>query len=86
MFDVANWVALLNGKDGPRGTPSLEALSVSSQGALDISSIVGQPASLVRDHCSSPRAVAKPCKRDEGRRPSPKNHSIQIFTDASNEG
>ena len=34
MFDVANWVACLNGEDGPRGTPSHEALSVSSQGAL----------------------------------------------------
>ena len=34
MFDVANWVACLNGENGPRGTPSLEALSVSPQGAL----------------------------------------------------
>ena len=25
MFDVANWVACLNGKNGPGGTPSLEA-------------------------------------------------------------
>ena len=33
MFDVANWVARLNGEDGPRGTPSHEALSVSPQGA-----------------------------------------------------
>ena len=31
MFDVANWVACLNGENGQRGTPSHEALSVSSQ-------------------------------------------------------
>ena len=43
MFDVANWVARLDGEDGPRGTPSHEALSVSPQGALEISSVVGQP-------------------------------------------
>ena len=30
MFDVANWVACLNGENGPGGTPSHEALSVSS--------------------------------------------------------
>ena len=48
MFDVANWVACLNGEDGPGGTPSHEALSVSPQGALEISSVIGQPPSLVR--------------------------------------
>ena len=71
MFDVANWVAHLNGEGGPVGTPSHETLSVSSQGALEISSVVGQPPSLVRDHFRSPRVVAKPCKRDEGCGPSP---------------
>ena len=62
VFDVANWVACLNGEDGLGGMPSLEALSVSSQGALEISSVVGQPPSLVSDHFSSPRVVVKPCK------------------------
>ena len=42
MFDVANWVACLNGENGPGGTPSHEALSVSPQGALEISSVVGR--------------------------------------------
>ena len=37
MFDVANWVAHLNEDEGLRGTTSHEALSVSPQGALDIS-------------------------------------------------
>ena len=70
MFDVANWVASLNGENGPGGTPSHEALSVSSQGALDISSVAGQPPSLDRSHCSPPRLVAKSLKRDERCRPS----------------
>ena len=60
MFDVANWVACLNRENGPGGTPSHEALSVSPQGALEISSVVGHPPSL----------EAKSHKRDERRRPS----------------
>ena len=70
MFDVAYWVASLNGENGPGGTPSHEALSVSSQGALEISSVAGQPPSLDRSHCSPPRLVAKSLKRDERCRPS----------------
>ena len=70
MFDVANWVARLNGENGPRGTPSHEALSVSSQGALEISSVTGQPPSLDKNHFSTPRLVAKSLKRDDRCRPS----------------
>ena len=70
MFDVTNWVACLNGENGPEGTPSHETLSVSPQGALEISSITGQPPSLDRSHCSTPRLVAKSLKRDERCRPS----------------
>ena len=70
MFDVANWVASLNGENGPGRTPSHEVLSVSSQGALEISSVAGQPPSLDRSHCSPPGLVAKSLKRDERRRPS----------------
>ena len=70
MFDVANWVASLNGEDGPVGTPSHEALSVSPQGALEISSVAGQPPSLDRNDFCTPRLVAKSCQCDEGRRPS----------------
>ena len=32
MFDVGNWVACLNGENGPGGMPSHKALSVSPQG------------------------------------------------------
>ena len=64
MFDVANWVACLNGENGPRGTPSHEALSVSPQGALEISSVAGQHPSLDRSHFSTPRLVAKSLKRE----------------------
>ena len=48
----------------------LQALSVSSQGALEISSVAGQPPSLDRSHCSPPRLVAKSLQRDERCRPS----------------
>ena len=70
MFDVANWFARLNGENGPGGTPSHESLSVSLQGALEISSVIGNPPSMVKDHFISPRVVAKSCKCDEGCRPS----------------
>ena len=70
MFDVSNWVASLNGQNGPRGTTSHEALSVSPQGALEISSTTGQPPSLDRSHLCTPRLVAEPCTCDERLRPS----------------
>ena len=70
MFDVADWVACLNGENGPGGMPSHEALSVSSQGALEISLVAGQPPSLDRSHFITPRLVAKSLKRDERCRPS----------------
>ena len=70
MFDVTNWVACLNRENGPSGTPSHEALSVSSQGALEISSVAGQPPSLDRNHFSTPRLVTESLKRDERCRPS----------------
>ena len=59
MFDVTNWVARLNRENGPGGMPSHEAISVSPQGALEISSVVGQPPSLYRNHFSTLRLVAK---------------------------
>ena len=71
MFYVTNWVARLNGEDGPGGTSSHEVLSVSSQGALDISSVDGQPPSLDRKHFCTPRLVAESHKHDERCRSSP---------------
>ena len=68
--DVATWVAYLNGENGPGGTPSHEALSVSPQGALEISSVAGQPPSLDRNYFSTPRLVAESLKCDEKCRPS----------------
>ena len=55
MFDVANWVASLN--------------RASSQGALEISSVAGQPPSLDRNDFCTPRLVAESCIRDDRRRP-----------------
>ena len=69
MFDVANWVAFLNRGNGPGGTPSHETLSVSPQGALEISPVAGQPPSLDRSHCSTLRLVTKSLKHDERCRP-----------------
>ena len=69
MFDVTNWVACLNRENGPGGTPSHEALSVSPQGALEISSVIGQPPSLDRNHFITPRVVAESHKHDERCRP-----------------
>ena len=87
MFDVTNWVACLNGENGPGGMPPHEALSVSAQGALEISSVAGQPPSLDRYDFCTPRLVAEPLKHDDRRGPSfLQDHSIQLFTDASNEG
>ena len=68
MFDVANCVACLNGEDGPGGMPSHEALSVSPQGALEISSVAGQLPFMDRSHCSTLR-LAKSLKRYERCRP-----------------
>ena len=79
MFDVSNWVTCLNREDGPRETPSQEALSVSSQGALDISSVAGQPPSLDINYFSSPRMVAKSLKGDERLRPSSQRPQYPIL-------
>ena len=72
MFGIANWVACLNIENGPVGTPSHEALSVSTQGALEISSVIRHPPSLSRNHFSTPRMVAESHKCDERFRPSSK--------------
>ena len=86
MFDVANWVACLNRENGPGGTPLHEALSVSSPGALEISSVTGQPPSLGRNYFCTPRLVAEPHKHDERHRPSCQRPQLPILTDTSNEG
>ena len=82
MFDVANWVARLNGENGPGGTPSHEALSVSPQGALEIPSVVPWTEAIAAhfDWWQNPSNVMR------GADLHPKDHSIQLFTDASNKG
>ena len=47
------------------GMHSHEALSISPQGALEISSVIGHPPSLDRNHFSKPRVVVQSHKRDE---------------------
>ena len=68
----ANWVACLNEENVPGGTPSHEALSVSLQGAETISAHL--------EWWQNPTNVMK------GADLHLKDHSIQIFTDASNKG
>ena len=70
MLDISNWVTHLNRENGAGGTPSHEALSVSPQGALEISPVIGLTPSLVRNHLSSPTVVVKFHICDEGCRPS----------------
>ena len=70
----------------PEGRLHISPFSVSPQGALEISSVIAQPPSLDRCHFCTPRLVAEPYKSDERFRPSSQDHSIQLFSDASNEG
>ena len=49
----------------PEGCLHMRALSVSSQGALEISSVAGQPPSLDRNDFCTPRLVAETHKRDD---------------------
>ena len=86
MFGVTDGVACINREHGPRGSPSHKTLSVTPQGELEISSVTKQPSSLVGDHIISPGLVAISPQHAKGFRPSPKDHNIQIFTDASNAG
>ena len=72
MFDVTNWVACLNRENGSGGMPSYKTVPVSPQGALEISSVTGQPPSLDRSHLCSPRLVAEPLKCDDRLKPSSK--------------
>ena len=85
MFDVANSVASINRKIGSGGLLSYETFSVAPQAELIITLVTGQPASMVRDHISSLRLVGNsPPKRCQD--PHPKDHSFQIFTNASKIG
>ena len=79
MFDISYWVASLIGENDPGGTPSHEALLVSSQGALEISSVTGQPPSLDRIHLYTPILMAGSCKRDEVIRPSSQRPQYPII-------
>ena len=85
IFDVANWFACLNGENGPGGTPSHEALSVSPQGALEISSVAGQPPPLTEAIAAHLDWWQNPSNVMRGAELHPKDHSIQLFADASNE-
>ena len=86
MFDVTNWVASLNGEDGLGGTPSHEALSVSPQGALKISSVADSLLAWTETISAHLHWWQNPVNVMKGADLHPKDRSIQLFTDASNEG
>ena len=66
MFDVATWVACLNGENGPGGRLHMRPFQLH----LKVSSVAGQPLSLDRNHFCTPRLVVKSHKHDERCRPS----------------
>ena len=87
MFNVANWMACLNGKNDPGGTPSHETLSVSPlkehwRYPQSLNSLLPwtETISAHLDWWQNPTNVMK------GSDLHPKDHSIQLFTDAWNEG
>ena len=87
MFNVSNWIACLNGENGPEGTPSHEALfSLTSRHTLRFPQSLDtllpwtEIISAHLDWWQNPTNVMK------GTDLQPKDHSIQRFTDASNEG
>ena len=86
MSDVANWVACLNGENGPRGTPSHEAfqfhLKEHWRYLQSLYSLLPWTEAIAAhlDWWQNPSNVMR------GADFHPKDHSIQLFTDASNEG
>ena len=79
MFDVSNWVASLNGENGPRGTTSHETLSVSPQGALEVSSTTGQPPFLDRSHLCTPGWWQNPANVMKGSHLQPKDQCPTLY-------
>ena len=68
------------------GPPSHETFFNGTQRELEISSVSRQPPSMVGEHISSPRLVAKSPSVLKGTELHPKGHSILIFSDALNIG
>ena len=85
MFDDANWVACLNGENGPGGTPSHEPLQFHLKEhwrypqSLDSLLPWTEAIAAHLDWWPNPSNVMR------GADLHPKDHSIQLFTDASNE-
>ena len=78
MFDVAYWVARLNEEDGPEGMPSQFHLKEHWRYPQSLDILLPWSAHL--EWRQNPANVMK------GTDLHPKDHSIQIITDASNKG
>ena len=80
MFDVANWVACLNGENGPGGTLSHLKEHWRFPQSLDSLLPWTEAISVRLEWWQNPSNLIR------GADLHPKDHSIQLFTDASNEG
>ena len=85
MFDVANWVVCLNGKYGLGGTPSHEALSISPMEHQKYPQSLDSLLSWTETISPHLDWRQNPTNMIRGADLHPKYHSIQLFTDASNE-
>ena len=84
MFVINNWVASST-KNGPRGLPSNKTLRGAPQGEPEISSFTGQPPSM--ETISTPLdCLQNSLNALKSSDLHPKDHSIQIFINASNIG
>ena len=69
----------------PEGRLHMRPFQFSPQGALEISSTTEQPLSLDRSHLYTPGWWQNPANVMKDSHLHPKDHSIQLFTDSSNE-
>ena len=85
IFDVANWVACLNGENGPGGTSSHGALSVSPQEHWRYPQLLDSLRPWTETFSAPLKWWQNPTNVMKGADLYPKDHSVQLFTDASNE-
>ena len=85
-LDVAKWVANLNREDGPGGTPSHEALQFHLKEHWKFPQSLDNLLPWTETISAHLRLVTNPVNVMKGADLHSKDHSILLFTDASNEG
>ena len=86
MFDVTNWVACLNRENGPGGMPSHEALQLHLKEYWRYPQLLVSLLPWTETISSHLEWWQNPSNVMKGLDLHPKHHSIQLFTDTSNEG